>query len=70
MKRAGEDRAAVDEYGWDVEARHGHHSAWERLVAAGNDDESVVAFGEYDCFYRVGDDLSRDEGASHAFGSH
>ena len=35
---SGEDGAAVDEYGWDVESGHGHHCAGEGLVATGGGD--------------------------------
>ena len=36
---AGKDRAAIDEDGRHVEADHGHHHAWQRLVAARQTDE-------------------------------
>ena len=67
---ARQDRAAVDEDRGHVEAQHRHHHAGQRLVAAGEADERVVAVAAHGEFDRVGDEVARDERGLHALVTH
>jgi hypothetical protein len=63
---AGQHRAAVDEDARHVDARHRHHDAGQRLVAAGEADQRVVGVRLHHRLDRVGDQLARDEAHAHA----
>jgi hypothetical protein len=70
LELAGQDRAAVEEDRRQVHARHGHQRARQRLVAAGEADERVVAVGVHHQLDRVGDDLARHERRLHPLVAH
>ena len=70
LELAGQDRAAVEKYGGHVEAQHGHHDAGQRLVAAGDADQCIVAVAAHRQLDGVGDDLARDERRLHALMTH
>ena len=64
------DRAAVEHHRGDVEPSQRHHRARDRLVAAGEGNQSVelvAAGGELD---RVRDHLAADERGLHALAAH
>ena len=44
---AGQDRAAIHEHAGDVEADHRHHHPGQRLVAAGEADQRVIAMAAH-----------------------
>ena len=67
---AGQDSAAVDEDGGDVQAGHRHEGAGHVLVAGGDGDEAVHALAEADGLDGVGDDLAADQGRLHALCAH
>ena len=70
LESAGQDRAAVHEDGRHVEAQHRHHDAGQRLVAAGDADDRVVAVAAHGELDRIGDHLARDERRLHALVTH
>ena len=53
-----------------VEAQHRHHHAGQRLVAAGEADQRVVAMAAHGELDRIGDDLARDQRGLHALMAH
>ena len=53
-----------------VEAQHRHHHAGQRLVAAGEADQRVVAVAADRQLDRVGDDVARGERGLHALVAH
>ena len=67
---AGGDRARVEEHRRQVEARGRHQHARQRLVAAGQQDRAVEAFGLHDSLDGVGDDLPRHEREVHPVVAH
>ncbi len=70
LEAAWQDGAAIHEHGWHVQAQHGHHHAGQRLVAAGQADQRVVAVAAHGQLHRVGDHLARDQGGFHALVAH
>ena len=66
----GQDRAAVQEDGGQVEADGRHHHAGQALVAAGDRDDAVEALGVDHELDGVGDDLPGDERGPHALRPH
>ena len=67
---AGQDRAVVDEHAGQVESGRGHQHAGDRLVAAGEADEPVEAFGVDDGLDRVADHLTGHERRPHPLVAH
>jgi hypothetical protein len=67
---AGQDRTAIDEDRRHVEAHHGHHHAGQRLVAAGQPNQRVVAMAAHGELDRIGDDLARHQRRLHALVAH
>ena len=47
LKCARQDRAAIEEHRRHVEAQHRHHHAGQRLVAAGDADQRVIAMAAH-----------------------
>ncbi len=70
LESARQDRAAVHEDGRHVEAQHRHHDAGQRLVAAGDTDDGVVAVAAHGELDRIGDHLARHERRLHALVTH
>jgi hypothetical protein len=66
----GQDRAAVEQDGRDVEPRERHDRARDRLVACGQRDDPVEQVSAGDELDRVRDDLARDERRLHPRGAH
>lgn len=67
---AGQDRAAIHEYAGDIQPQHRHHHPRQRLVAAGEAHQRVVAVaagGELDA---VGDRVAGDERGLRALVAH
>ena len=51
VKHSGQDRAAIDEDGRDIEPQHRHHHAGKAFIAAGEADQRVIAMpahGKFD----------------------
>ena len=67
---AGQDRAAIHEDAGHVEADHRHHHAGQRLVAAGQTDQTVVAVAAHRHFDRIGDHFAADQRRLHAGMAH
>ena len=67
---AGKDRAAIDEDRRHVEPAHGHHHAGQRLVAAGQADQRIVAMAAHGELDGIGDDLARRQRGLHALMAH
>ena len=67
---AGLDCAAVDHQGGAVEPAHRDQTARHIFVTAGNRHQCVVPLRLHDGFDRVGDDVSRRQGKTHAVGAH
>ena len=67
---AGRDRAAVEHQRGDVEPRHRHHAAGNRLVAARQRDERVELVAARRQLDRVGDHLAADQRGLHPLGPH
>ncbi len=59
---AGEDGAAVDEDGRDVEPGHGHDAPRHVLVAPAEGQDAVVVHAPGDDLDGIGNDLTGDEG--------
>ena len=66
----GLDGAAIDEYGRDVQTRHGDHRARHILVAAADGEHTVHALAVAYRLDRIGDHLARHQRIFHAFGAH
>src|SRR4051812_15349419 len=66
LPRARKRCPAIDEHRRQVEARHGHHHAGQRLVAAGERDKRVVGMAADDRLDAIGDDLARHKRIAHA----
>ena len=69
-ERARQDRAAIDEDRRHVEPAHRHHHAGQRLVAAGEPDQRVVAMAAHGELDGIGDHLARHERRLHALVAH
>ena len=67
---AGQDRAAVEEDRRHVEAHLRHHHAGQRLVAAGESDQRVVAVAAHGELDGVGDHFPRHQRGLHALVAH
>ena len=67
---AWQNRPAIEEDRRYVETAHGHHHAWQRLVASGQTDERVIAMATHGQFDRVGDHFPADQRRLHALMAH
>ena len=67
---SGQDGTAVDEDGRHVEAHHRHHHAGQRLVAAGEPDQRVVAVAAHGQLDGVGDGVARHQRGLHPLVAH
>src|SRR6185369_16564533 len=63
---ARQHRAAVHEHRRHVEPHHPHHRAGQRLVAAAETDQRVVAVRAHRHFDAVGNQFARQQAHSHA----
>src|SRR5260370_36046940 len=62
--------SAVDEDGRYVEPAHRHHHAGQRLVAAGDADQSVIAVAPHGEFHRISDHFAGWQRRPHAVVPH
>ena len=67
---ARQNRPAVYKYGRDIEAQHGHHHAWQRLVATRKPNQCVITMAAYRKLNGVCDDFTAYERGLHALMSH
>ena len=70
LEGAGQDRPAIDEDRRHVEAAHRHHHAGQRLVAARDADEAVIAVAPHGELDRIGDHFPRRQRRAHAIVPH
>ena len=70
LEGAGQDRPAIDEDRRHVETAHRHHHARQRLVAAGEPDQRVIAVAAHRQLDGIGDHLARRQRRLHAFVTH
>ena len=70
VEAAGQDRAAVHEHARHIQPQHRHHHAGQRLVAAGQPDQRVVAVAAHGQLHAVGDQVARDQRRLHALVAH
>ncbi len=70
LEPAGQDRAAIHEHAGDVQPQHRHHHARQRLVAARQADQRVVAMPAHRQFHGVCDQVARDQRGLHALVAH
>ena len=67
---SGENRAAVERKGRDIQTRESHHGAGDRLVAATDGDDGVEGVRADEEFDGIGDHFARNQRSFHAFGAH
>ena len=70
LEPSGQDRAAIHEHAGHVQPHHRHHHARQRLVAAGEPDQRVVAMPAHGEFHRVRDQVARHQRGLHALVAH
>ena len=70
LELAGQDRAAIHEDARHVQPQHRHHHAGQRLVAAGEADQRVVAVAAHGELDGIGDHVARDQRRLHALVAH